>query len=51
MDNALKSWSTTLVVNTDKENTIDKVILPNSGILIYIDTLIYYYYYIFILQY
>ncbi|ORX46217.1 hypothetical protein BCR36DRAFT_105593 [Piromyces finnis] len=30
MDNALKSWSTTLLVNTDKTNTIDKVILPNS---------------------
>jgi len=32
MDNALKSWSTTLLVNTNRENTVDKVVLPNSGI-------------------
>ncbi|KAG4094425.1 ubiquitin fusion degradation protein UFD1-domain-containing protein [Neocallimastix lanati (nom. inval.)] len=30
MDNALKSWSTTLLVNTNRENTVDKVVLPNS---------------------
>jgi len=34
MDNALRSWSTTLLVNTDRTNTVDKVILPNSGIII-----------------